>query len=141
MKKLLVLAVVPMVCCAGPFNVASSSTYQKLQCKGDACTWLEWSKDSAQAQGSDVVVSGSGKIAYSEKEEQRSGKERFVDAKDIAVVATCSTSNPSISINGMATAVDLNALDQASAVYMHVCHGVSPVTPAKAQEIGQKYQK
>lgn len=125
---------------ASPFSIAKSGKYEKMQCDGGACNWLEWTQDSVSKDGNDVIVQGRGKIALSELEERRNGEEKMVDEKDVKLTVRCSTSDPEVVFNGQRKSVNLDgSVNPVTGVYFRVCHNIAPASSNKFQSVIKKY--
>lgn len=125
---------------ASPFSIAKSGKYEKMQCDGGACNWLEWTQESVKDEGEDVLVQGVGKIALSELEERRKGEERMVDEKEVKLLVRCSTTSPEVSFNGQRKNVELDgSVNPVTSVYFRVCHNIAPASSNKFKSTIKKY--
>ena len=127
---------------AAPFSIAKSGKYEKMQCDGGACNWLEWTQERVQADGNDTIVQGRGKIALSEFEERRKSGEKMVDEKDVTLIVRCSLSNPEVTFNGQRKSVDLDgSINPVSGVYFLVCNNIAPSSSDKFKSVITKFYK
>lgn len=134
----LIMAALPAA--ASPFSIAKSGKYEKMQCDGGACNWLEWTQERVSPDGNDVIVEGRGKIALSEWEERRKGEEKMVDEKDVRLSVRCSTISPEVVFNGQRKSVDLDgSVNPVTGVYFRVCHNIAPASASKFQSVIKKY--
>lgn len=134
----LLMASAPVL--ASPFSIAKSGGYEKMQCDGGACNWLQWQQNSVSVEGGEIIVRGTGKIALSEFEERRRGEERMVDAKDVVLVVRCSTENPQVTFNGSVKDVMMDgSVNPVSGVYFRVCHNIAPASASKFRATIDKF--
>lgn len=127
---------------AAPFSIAKSGKYEKMQCDGGACNWLEWTQDSVRHEGADIIVQGRGKIALSEFEERGKDGEKMVDEKNVALLVRCSLSNPEVTFNGQRNSVELDgSVNPVSGVYFRVCHNIAPSNAEKFKTAINKFYK
>lgn len=125
---------------ASPFSIAKSGKYEKMQCDGGACNWLEWTQERVSQDGNDIIVEGRGKIALSEWEERRKGEEKMVGEKNVKLTVRCSTSDPEVIFDGQRKTVDLDgSVNPVTGVYFRVCHNIAPASSNKFQSIIKKY--